>query len=654
MKVLAWDTETALFGPGRRAPKLSCVSWMQDGELGLLSYRDCLPWFLEKLKDPNTLHVGHNVAYDMAVIAAEHPELLPWIFRAYAENRVTDTMLRQQLLDNAVGKFRGYWTECLDSEGHRDEKWVPIYYSLDACYHRYTKKHLDKDTWRLRYGELREVPLDMWPAGAQTYPLDDAKSTKLVYDAQEEMLQKVKAAYERNQEHVGTPDPLADQFAQARAAFWIQLMSVWGIRTLPERVAMVEESVLAKLEELRSTLFQAGLVRKDGSRNTKAAMERMIKVRGGEENCRKTKKKRIQLDEDACRESGDLLLLDYAEIGSLGVVLNKDLPALRQGEWMPIHSSFSVFLATGRTSSADPNIQNVRRLPGIRECFVPREGKVFLDADYDGLELRTLAQVCMSKLGRSRLAEVLNGGKDPHLMVASQILRISYEEAKARRKDGDEEVDNARQVGKVANFGFPGGLGYETLIVFAAKGYNVTLTIEEAKELKQIWFETFPEMRDYFELINSYGVADPNDPGEIYYSIEQLFTKRLRGDCTYTAACNTYFQGLGADATKNAGFLIAYECYVDESSPLYGCRIVNYIHDQFILECDEEKAHDAAFRLAAVMCEGANPFLPDVPAKVSEPMVTRCWSKKAKQVFDENKRLIPWDMKFEVKQRSAA
>ena len=650
MTPLAWDTETARFGPGMMAPPLSCISWMQEGDVGLLGHKDGVAWLRAKLQDPHTLHVGHHIAYDMAVAAAEDPSLIPLIFRAYRENRVTDTMLRQMLLDNAMGKFRGFWLRTVDGDGHYHERFVKLYYSLDACYHRVTKKHLDKDTYRLHYGELRGVPIDMWPMGAREYPLMDGRATMAVFEWQEKLCEQIKGAYAATQTHIESPDPLADQFAQARAAWWIQLMSVWGIRTEPDRVDAVEADVQERLAELRELLQPTGLVRSNGSRNTKAAQARMLAVMGGKDNCKLTEKQNIQLDEDACNDSGDPILKAYARISSLGNVLSKDLKALRRGKVLPIHSKFNSFMATGRTSSSDPNLQNIRRLKGLRECFVPRPGKVFLDADYDGLELRTLAQTCIELVGYSKLGEALNAGDDPHLRVAAQMLGISYEEAKERHDAGDEEVDDARQLGKVANFGFPGGLGYETLVEFA-KGYGVTIDVEAAKKLKETWVKAFPEMERYFQIISGYGQTDPEDPDWVLHSIEQLYTKRLRGDCTYTAACNSYFQGLGADATKAAGFLIAYECYVDTTSPLFGCRIVNYIHDQFILECDEDKAHDAAYRLADLMVKGAAPFLPDVPATVSKPVVCRFWSKKAKQVFDEKGRLIPWEAEFEIAQR---
>jgi len=650
--VIFWDTETALIGPGKKAPPLTCVSYQDTSGEGLVLYDGAKDWFLERYESGGVF-VGHNVAYDFAVLVAEIPELLPYIFELYEEDRVTDTMLRQFLLDNSIGKFGGYHKEV--KKGSRvQEVYVRHHYSLDACYQRATKKRLEKDIYRLHYGALRDVPLEKWNPGQIQYPLQDAQATKTVFEWQEALAKKVENAYlSLRNLHIRDPEPLADQYRQARAAWWIHLMHVWGIKTDPRRVELLQDIVHAELGKVVADLLDGKLIHdgsvkgtKAGSRNTKAATARMVKVMGGEKKCKKTDKGGISLDEEACRESGDPLLIQYAEYTSLKNVLNKDIKALMRGVKTPIHRRFRSFVATGRTSSSDPNIQNIRRLPGIRECFVPRPGKVFLDADYDGLELRTLAQVCLSLIGKSRLAEVLNEGNDPHLEVAAQILKIPYEEAERNKKR--EDVKKARQFGKIANFGFPGGLGYRTLTYFA-KAADVVMSEDDAKELKADWLRTFPEMRQYFRMVDRHSQEDP-ETGLV--NVEQLFSKRLRGAATYTQACNSYFQGLGADATKAAGFLIAKECYLDESSPLFGCRIVNYIHDQFILECDEERAHEAAFRLARVMEEGANQFLPDVPATVSEPMAVRYWSKDAEQVFSEKGRLIPWGAEeFQVKHR---
>jgi hypothetical protein len=637
MNVRVFDTETALFRPGVMAPELVCCTWQTPGEQpGIIHANDpaALPMVRGWLTSGELL-VGHNVAYDFAVVCAKWPELVPLVFKAYDDDRVSDTKLRQQLLDIAAGEFRGYLRKfdkrvckehddcdpevCPQATIKKAARWVPHNYDLDAIVYRAAGRKLDKDTWRLRYGEFLNVPLHEWPEGARTYPLEDARATLEVFLQQEH--------------HVAF---IPDQYRQARAAWALHLTSVWGLRTHGPGVDKLEAETRAALAQIEGGLQAAGLVRADGSRDTKKAKAQMVQVcEALGKPLRLTAKGGISLDSDACEASENDLLEDYAELTSLKNVLSKDIPVLRAGTSFPVHTSFGL-AASGRSTSGKPNVQNPRRLPGIRECFTPRPGKIFAQADFSGLELHTLAQTCVTLFGQSHLAEVLNAEIDPHTAFAADILEVSYEQALAMKKAGDEKFDNARQTAKVANFGFPGGLGYESLCVFARKTYGVLLTEERAKELKAQWLERWPEMRLFFKYV---GDLVSEDTGEAL--VKQIFSDRLRGGCFYCAACNSFFQGLGSDAAKRAHYLVIRACYSEPSSPLYGSRPVNFVHDETILETDDVPgAHEVAMELGRLMVAGANEFLPNVPARV-EPLLARCWSKKAKPVFKEG-RLVPW------------
>lgn len=294
------------------------------------------------------------------------------------------------------------------------------------------------------------------------------------------------------------------------------------------------------------------------------------------------------------------------------------------------------------------NIQNLRRREGIREAFVPRPGCVFVDCDYPQLESYTWAQFCLKKLGVSRLAEVLNGGRDNHLILTATMVDLPYERVEERYLGGDAEIDDLRQLSKVGNYGFPGGMGEETMLASAKKQLRrevvarLGLDLPRMKLLREQWKETWPEAPVYFDYIKSLG---PPYPEKYRATAETLFTRRFRGGATYCAACNNGFQALGADCAKHAGWLIAKAQYVERISPLFNSRTVAFVHDEFILEAkDDARAHDVACALADVMVQGANVFLPDVPiprAKM-KPCLMRRWSKKAKPVFDRDGRLIPW------------
>jgi hypothetical protein len=120
----------------------------------------------------------------------------------------------------------------------------------------------------------------------------------------------------------------------------------------------------------------------------------------------------------------------------------------------------------------------------------------------------------------------------------------------------------------------------------------------------------------------------------------------IRGGAVYTDACNNYFSALAQTIGKEACFQIARECYdVTTGSILLGCRPINWIHDQTLVECpDDDLAHDRAMRVAAIMDGAAERILPNIKTK-SEPCLARRWSKNAKSLYDARGRLIAWDEK---------
>lgn len=610
--MIALDTETALIQPGLQAPPLVCVSLATQDSATLWAHYEAREVVREILQGQDQI-VGHNVAYDMGVLAQEWPDLQPLIWRAYQDDRVTDTMLRQQLSDVAGGVYRGYTTV----DGRREK----IGYSLADLARRHLGLTLDKE-WQTGYGPLRDVPLDWWPQEAREYPLADARATLAVWRAQE----------------VASEGYLADQYRQARAAFWLRLMSAWGMVTDREGVEAFRARVESERRALAQDLRVAGFLRTVGraeTRDTKAAGQALIRAYQAQgRDYPRTDTGRPSLELTACEESGDPVLEAYGRYGRVNALLAKDIPMLLRGVDHPIHPHVETILETGRTSMS-PNLQNLSRAPGVRECFVPRQaGLVFLAADYGGLELCTLAQVCLEVLGRSALAQALNEGRDPHLEVGAAILGIPYAEAQARRKAGDQDVERARQVGKVANFGFPGGLGPGALVHYARSGYGVQVSEDQARDLKDAWIRSWPEMMDYFRWIASH--TDKPFP-----QIRQIYADRWRGGVSYTEACNTMFQGLGADVAKAAGWLVSRQCYGADEGPLTGWRIVNFVHDELILEGGpEETVHDAGQELARLMIEAARPWLPGVQIHV-EVAAMRRWSKRAKPAYQDG-RLVPW------------
>ncbi len=393
MKIFPFDTETALIRPGLLAPELVCVTWQSPGEEAhILDAKSAESRLAVTFAACENIFVGHNVSYDMAVLAEAYPSLRPAIFRAYAEDRVTDTKIRQQLLDIAGGVFRGKLDDKL--------VWKPHAYALQDLARRCAGLPIKKEGFRLFYGPFKDVPLEGWtqhaislqergrafqdgaedeelsfirtviaddkrfwaelagmiaadPEEVATYPLDDARATLAVYNAQE-----VHSTY------------LDDQYRQARAAWAFHLASAWGMRTSAEEVATLRDATTASHALVEEELQAAGLIKADGVRDTKAAKARMIAVCkeeglplrrttthadseakcGGKDDCTE----HVCLDGDACAATGDHLLELYAEASTLKKVLSNDVEMLAKGTERPVNPSYGM-AESGRGTCAKPN-----------------------------------------------------------------------------------------------------------------------------------------------------------------------------------------------------------------------------------------------------------------------------------------------------------
>ena len=621
----AIDTETCRFFPGVLAPPLVCVSHCGPEGKGVVHWTDPdLPGLLRSWFAGETTWA--NAPYDLAVLINAFPDFLELIFEAVDAGRVHDIQTREKLGDLARGTFR--FEE--DEDGNIQYKG----YSLAQIGERRGLGGKKFDNWRLRYHELRDVPISMWPKEAIYYSMRDAVLTGQIHDAQE-----------------GDPN-LGDEAAQVRAHLALHLISCRGIRTNPERVAALERATVDRLAELLPGLVQNGLAREDGTRDTKEAVKRMVGILGeasvltakGEELraegrdpflVARADGKLVSVAEEPCMMSGDHVLVNYSEYAKLRNLFSGAIKDLKKGTIVPIQSRFNPIMHTSRTSSSGPNIQNPRRRPGVRECFVPREGYVFVDGDFVQAELHCWGQDCLDLFGESRMAEALNGGIDAHCQLGARVVGMEYEDFLRLHEKRDKEIKLPRQAAKHANFAFMGGCGIRRFIaiVYSITQGDVVLDEMFAARLKTLWFSEWPEAAPYFAHVEEC----IDDQG--WHWVKQPRVDRLRSRATYCAAANSRFQGLCADGAKAALWAICRAQWIGDG-PMRWARTVNFIHDEFLLECPEESADEVARDLARIAAEEFNKFVPDVPT-TCDPVVMRYWSKDAVSVLEGGK-YVPW------------
>jgi DNA polymerase I-like protein with 3'-5' exonuclease and polymerase domains len=439
--VISFDAETHLFKPGEMAPPIVCVS-EASAELGVslhdrVSGLPRLAEALELAAKGEVLVVGQNIGYDLACALShdgrEIQEIAPAIWGAYDALGIHCTRVREILIDIA----RGSRFAVQDGRGYRKT------YSLDEMARARLGIELDKETWRLNYADLADVPIDLWPEGARQYAMSDAAATIAVWGDQEQQVARDFPQYEMWSPECGR---------QSAFAFALQLMKCRGIMVDQPRVrelrAKLGADMALGLEQLRA----AGLIDpKKGSKKMAAIRALIEETWAGEGEVPRTPKGAIQTAADVieqCTHPALQGLVDYAHAEK---ILSTFVDKLEAAGDKPLHADTDVLGGdTGRTSCRNPNLQQQPREPGVRECFRARDGMVLIACDFDNQEVRTFAQVLTAMVGRSRLAERFRAdpGYDAHTDFAAQLLQIDYAEALRRKKAKEPEFLSWRQRAK--------------------------------------------------------------------------------------------------------------------------------------------------------------------------------------------------------------
>lgn len=240
-----------------------------------------------------------------------------------------------------------------------------------------------------------------------------------------------------------------------------------------------------------------------------------------------------------------------------------------------IHSTFNqTITATGRISSTEPNLQNIpiRMELGrlIRKVFVPKEGYVFIDADYSQIELRVLAHMS----GDQNLIAAYQHAEDIHRITASQVFHTPLEEV----------TDLQRRNAKAVNFGIVYGISSFGL------SQDLSITRKEAEGYIASYFETYPGIKIFLDRL----VSDAKEKG---YA-ETMFGRRrpvpelassnfMQRSFGERIAMNSPIQGTAADIIKIA--MIRVKQRLDREQ--LKSKLILQVHDELLIEAaaDEEE-----------------------------------------------------------------
>lgn len=655
VRFLAYDSETVAFAPGDMAPELVCIQYqwldenVDDTTRHLTTRRaGALALVRRWLLDPEVTLVGHNIAYDAAVLCREG--LVVEVFQAYEEGRMLCTWVYERL-----GEIAGFSARkkldlgtCCKAHGlrppsHKDD--------ADAEDGPADGKTIARDFARF-YHEA-----DVLLEPHRTYALEDCLVGKL---------------FQRQYRRFSRDVSLEALQAFSRTMFWLQLMSVWGLRANYSLVAAFKADVETQLAELRpaftlppelarlvggggggrysSHVREYGLeqardggffLREDGSTMVKdVLLPYVTEAYGGTPP--RTPTGLAQRSSLVLAESGDARLEAFAHYGELVKAESSDVPMLEKG-WL--HPRYGL-ADTGRTTCSKPNVQNLPGAGLVRQCIRPAEGACFLERDYSGVELCTFAAVAGYTVDDWSMAEAINDSGDPgflHAMVGGHLLGISPQELLRRKDAGDPLADNARTRAKNLSFGRIGGLGYRKYVDYVrmlSKG-KIILTLAESKHLFDVWEQAVPAGPRYLKWVGTTELLDGT------YEARIPGSGIMRRGMWYCASANCRFQGLAAAIMHRAGWLLARACYLP-GGELYGVRPAAFVHDAFVLETNAtDGSLDEVDRIFAKLLEQAGrEVMPEVITKseghAAFSLAKKVNGQKVGRLVDGRGRLIPW------------
>lgn len=288
------------------------------------------------------------------------------------------------------------------------------------------------------------------------------------------------------------------------------------------------------------------------------------------------------------------LLLEYRSLSKLKSTYTDKLPEMINATTGRIHTSYhQAVAATGRLSSADPNLQNIpiRTQEGrrIRQAFIAPQGYKIVAADYSQIELRIMAHLS----GDAGLLAAFTEGRDVHSATASEVFEVPL----------DAVSGEQRRKAKAINFGLIYGMSAFGL----AK--QLHLGRHEAQEYIDRYFERYPGVADYMDRTR----AVAREQGYV----ETLFGRRLylpeinarnkmRVQAAERTAINAPMQGTAADIIKRAMLTVDDWLQQGESDT----RMIMQVHDELVFEVPSAEVDPMREHICRLMSEAAQLSVP--------------------------------------------
>jgi DNA polymerase-1 len=288
------------------------------------------------------------------------------------------------------------------------------------------------------------------------------------------------------------------------------------------------------------------------------------------------------------------VILDWRSASKLKSTYADALPRAINPETGRVHTLYhQAVAATGRLSSAEPNLQNIpiRTAQGrrIRQAFIAPLGMRLVAADYSQIELRIMAHLSDDP----RLVAAFAASADVHRATAAEVFGVAP----------DAVTDDQRRAAKSINFGLIYGM--------SAFGLARQLGVERgaAQEYIDLYFARYPGVADFMARTK----ASAHEHG----FVETVFGRRLylpeigsrnaaRRQYAERTAINAPMQGTAADIIKRA--MVEVDRYLRKEAP--HIRMIMQVHDELVFEVPESEVESAIAGILPRMCAAAELKVP--------------------------------------------
>lgn len=289
-------------------------------------------------------------------------------------------------------------------------------------------------------------------------------------------------------------------------------------------------------------------------------------------------------------------ILEYRELTKLQNTYVDVLPQLVNPKTGRIHTTFNqTGTATGRLSSANPNLQNIPTLSDygkkIRNAFVAERGFLLVSFDYSQIELRVAAHLA----GDKKMIEAFKKGSDIHAITASEIYNVPLEKV----------TSELRRNAKTLNFGILYGMGPNAL------SESTGMPREEAKKFIDEYFRDFAGVREWIQKTKTF--AEENGYVETLFGRRRPIPEILSPNWQMKReaermAVNMPVQGTAADLVKIA--MIRVDGFLKKEGHSDAARMLLQVHDELLFEVKEDGVSHIAQRIKEIMEQTAKLRVP--------------------------------------------